>query len=668
MSSKMSKSGLIMMKPLQLPAINLRRKSKGESDTHDNNSTTGEQKSEESPAEEKHKPKLKIPGILKKKKKKQKQKDTPDIPVILDFNQNLAQNHLSEASQQLTAEEERLFIPQSSDAEVICTEDEENRLEEDFEALLLHLRMAVNDSFKKENQEKLKSAVQVIDQQEERDKHWEEAAEENRPCWRPLKCREIHDTLLKELVEVRLQQANKEENWGDDLSTSLKREVCRMGKRIQKDLLQVVQDVQQCYTSDFDICNVYAQLYHQAFSAKLTEYARTNIEIQDCTYILCWIHVYYPKDILKHNKLEPHINSESLGALILEEDRKALEEQYLSHKELEVRKWLSNAHKKEEEIWQTCNKPELIDGCYFSNLALDVIPIINGSVKETVDILGNTDNAQRILIQLESFLLSYKKSLADLFKAKHTSLSEILKASLVTIKQLREYIEKQENLSDELKGSLLSIVSEMRNSCHSYLLSPIHKKLKEQYKKLWTPAWFSESQTIVGDLLSILEEEIQDFSDIQSGCMRELLNQLHSEVMTEYVRRMFKGKLKLKDKDDQEAAANFLCEDSVRINSQFIKIGSEEKWLSSILPKMSEVVRLQDPGALQLEIIMLARTYSDISEYQVIALLDLKANLSKADVRSIKKSLTENRETGDVEPTTAFFSNVCVKRKLMPVF
>ncbi|KAK3516675.1 hypothetical protein QTP70_021988 [Hemibagrus guttatus] len=659
-----------MMKTFQLPTINLRRKSKGESEAHNSDpicTTRVKQKSEESPAQEKQKHKLKIPGILKKNKKKSDVQDTPDIPVILDFNQNLAQDHLSEASQQLLAEEECLFSPLSSDAEVICTEDEENRLQKDFEALLVHLWLAVNDSLQKENQEKLRSAVKVIQQQEERDKHWEKAAEENRPCWRPLKCREIHDRLLKELVEVRLQKANKEENGADNLSTSLKRDLCRMGKRIQKDLLQVVQNVQQCYTSDFDICNVYAQLYHQAFSAKLTEFARSNIEMQDCTYILTWIHVYYPKNILKQKELEPHINSESLGALIPEEDLKALEEQYLSHKEEEVKKWLSNALKKEEEIWQTNNKPELIDGCHFSNLALDVIPIINGAMKETVDILGN-NSAQRILIQLESFLMSYKKSLAELFKGKHSSLPDILKASLFNIKQLREYIEKQENLSDEVKEALLSIVSEMRNSCHSYFLGPIHKKLKEQYRKLWTPAWFSESQMIVGDLLSILEDVVQDFSDIQSECMKELLNQLHSEVMTEYVRRMFKGKLKLKEKDDQEAAANFLCEDNVRINSLFIKIGSEEKWLSRILPKMSEVVRLQDPGALQLEIVTMARTYPDISEIQVVALLDLKANLSKADVRSIKKSLTENREIGNAEPTTAFFSKVSVKRNLMTVF
>lgn len=213
----------------------------------------------------------------------------------MDFNQNIAQNHLAEASQQLLAWEEHLFSPQSSDEEVICTEDEKDSLHKDYENLMLHIRMAVHDSFNKENQETLRSAVQAICQQEEQDRHWEQAAEEKRPCWRQLKCREIHDTLLKEVVEVRLQQANQEENGADELSTPLKREVCRMGKRIQKDLLHVVRDVQQCYTSEFNICTIYVQLYHQAFSAKLTKFAHTNIELQDCIYILSWIHGYYPK-------------------------------------------------------------------------------------------------------------------------------------------------------------------------------------------------------------------------------------------------------------------------------------------------------------------------------------------------------------------------------------
>lgn len=213
----------------------------------------------------------------------------------MDFKQNLAKNHLAEASQQLLAQEAYLFSPQSSDEEINCTENEEDSLQKDYETLMLHLRMAIHDSFNKENQERLRSAVKAIHQQEEQDRYWEEVAEEKRPCWRPLNCKEIHDRLLKEAVEVRLQQTNKEENGADKLPTPLKREVCQMGMRIQKDLLQVVKEVQQCYTSEFDICNMYVQLYHQAFSRKLMEFSQINIELQDCVYILCWIHGYYPK-------------------------------------------------------------------------------------------------------------------------------------------------------------------------------------------------------------------------------------------------------------------------------------------------------------------------------------------------------------------------------------
>lgn len=213
----------------------------------------------------------------------------------MDFNQNLAENHLEEASQQLLEREAHFLNTQSSDEVENYTEDEEDSLQKDYETLMLHLWMAIHDSFNKENQENLRSAIKAILRQEEQDRQWMEVAAEKRPRWRPLKCKETHDKLLKELVEVRLQQPNEEENEADKLSTLLKREVCRMGMRIQKDLLQVIRDVQQCYTSEFDICQMYVQLYHQAFSTKLLEFARTNIEIPDCIYILSWIHGYYPK-------------------------------------------------------------------------------------------------------------------------------------------------------------------------------------------------------------------------------------------------------------------------------------------------------------------------------------------------------------------------------------
>ncbi|KAI5090522.1 tumor necrosis factor alpha-induced protein 2 [Silurus meridionalis] len=275
--------------------------------------------------------------------------------------------YLAEASQQLLERENCLFKLQSTNEDVICTEDEKECLKKDYETLMDHLKFAVHDSFNLENQEMLRSAIMAIVQQEERDKLWEEAAEES-PCWRPMRCREIHNTIIKEVVEERLQQANEEESDMD----ILKRDVIKMCD-IQKDLLQVVNHVQKCYT-DFNVVHMYAQLYHQAFSEKLRKLLQCSVTIDDYKSILQQTNGF-SKQILQHDELNQHIKIESLGALLPEEEHMSLEEQYLSHKEKEVETWLTNALKLKKTDWDANKKPELLDEYYFCNLYLDVIGV-----------------------------------------------------------------------------------------------------------------------------------------------------------------------------------------------------------------------------------------------------------------------------------------------------
>ncbi|XP_062858259.1 tumor necrosis factor alpha-induced protein 2a isoform X2 [Trichomycterus rosablanca] len=535
----------------------------------------------------------------------------PELPV-LDFKQNLEQNNLAEAGQQLLEQEQRLFSScQSSDQQGNCTDDEKEKLQNNYEIFKLHLKLAITDSFNKENKDRLRSAVTAILQQEQQDKLWEDAANEDRPCWRPIRCRKQHDLQLQTLVEVRMEKASEKENGVDKLATPLKREVCRMGNRIQKDLLCVVQDVQQCYTTEFNICNMYSQLYHKAFSMKLLALTHSSVDLEDCVYILSWIHRYYPKDVLQQAELEPHINVKSLGSLLPEEQLASLHKQYLSHKQAEVKTWLSNALKKEEKSWETGNLELSEDGKHITYLAIDILPLLDGAMKEAVIILGNCESTKKILHQLGSFLESYKKSIDDLIKGKNSKICDILKASLYSIHLLSDYIIKAENLAYEDKEIWLNTLSDLKDLCHRYLLTPIHTELKEHYRKLWTQAWFAESQKLVGDLLKSLEDKIQRFSDIKHECMVELLNKLHLDVMVEYVRRMLKSNLKLK-KDEQEAAAGFLCEDSIRIHTLFAEKGSKQLWLRGILPKVSEMLRLQDTEALKIEVVTLARNYPDI--------------------------------------------------------
>ncbi|KAI5619842.1 tumor necrosis factor alpha-induced protein 2 [Silurus asotus] len=420
--------------------------------------------------------------------------------------------YLAEASQQLLERENCLFKLQSPSEEVICTEDDKECLKKDYETLMDHLKFAVHDSFNLENQEMLRSAIMAIVQQEERDKLWEEAAEES-PCWRPMRCREIHDTIIKELVEERLEQTNEEESDMD----ILKRDVIKMCD-IQKDLLQVVNHVQKCYT-DINVVQMYTQLYHQAFSGKLRKLLQCSVTIDDCKFILQQTNGF-SKHILQHDELNQHIKIESLGALLPEEEHMSLEEQYLSHKEKEVETWLTNALKLKKTDWDANKKPELLDDYYFCNLYLDVIGLFNGAINEVSDILGN-DKAQTILMQMGSFLMSYKNCMEEfLEEGQQMNITEIMKAQLFNICKIREYIEKQESLPHEVKVAWLSTLSELRDSCHNYFLSPIHKDLKENYCKLWTSNWFSKHEEIVDKFEDTLNEKIHTLNGLHCACQK----------------------------------------------------------------------------------------------------------------------------------------------------
>ncbi|XP_026089265.1 tumor necrosis factor alpha-induced protein 2-like isoform X2 [Carassius auratus] len=598
-------------------------------------------------------------------KKRQKNSKSPGTPSVeLDFKENLEQNRLAEAQQQLVKAEECLF----GSKEVGRTEDEEDKLHIDYEIFILHLRLAIYDSFSEDSKETLKSALTSILKEEAQDRRWMEVSEDQRPKWRPTGCRQIHDTLLQTTVEERMKNADEEENNTDILSTSLKREVFRMGKIVQKDLLRVVRNLRECYPPDFDICRTYAQLYHQTFSTRLQELARSKISSEDCLYILSWIVEYYPKDVLKHKELEEHINSSSLGPLLPEEDLKRLEEQYFSYKENEIRNWLSNALEKEAEKWSDGIEPELMDGYYFSNLAIDVLPLVDGAVKDVNTLLSCESKARSFLNQLDSFLQSYKTSLEELVKRKQENIPKTLFATLVNIYQFRDYVQKPEHpFTEDTRKACLSTLADLKNICHRYFLSHIHTELKPLYRKLWTPVWFAGHCEVVEELVKALESNIDNFKELKSVCREELMAELHLEVMVEYVRRMMKRKLKLKDKEQQEAAAEFICHDSNQICSVFARVGCREEWFCQILPKLSEILRLQDPGSLQLEIVTLARDYPDMSEQHIIALLNLKTNLSSSDLRRIKKCLSENRGTLDTleSSTSIFFSKVLIKWKII---
>ncbi|KAG7461321.1 hypothetical protein MATL_G00208790 [Megalops atlanticus] len=610
--------------------------------------------------------KIKIPGFVKRGMKSPKADtntvDAASPTVLFSFEENLRQKRLCEASQQLIAREDHLFgrgeAREHANGE--CGESEEDELQRDYEALLVQVWLAVEASLGAGpgERETLRSAALCILQEEEQDRRWQEEPGAELPLWRPRHCRRNHDDLLRKVVEERMDNA-EDPNGAEKLATPLKKEICKLGKQVKEDLLKVAREVKACYPEEFGVCKVYAWLYHQAFSGRLAKMAKPDLDINDTSYLLGWVYTYYPKEVLKHKELEKDIDGEALGPLLPEDVLCPLEDQYLSHKESQVKEWMSKALRKEEDEWRGGSLPELImDQYYFSAIAIDVIQAVDGVLKEAVTILGDISKAQRIICQLETFFISYRRTFEEFMKGKRRNTEAVIKANLASIEQFKEFVEKLgDTLPKDTKKNCQSILSSMEDIAYGYFSNIIHENLKTQYRQLGTAAWLSGGFQAVDEL----ERHIQDCQELKPTCKQELVSRIHTQVMVEYVKRLMKRKLKLKDREQQEAAASLLCEDSRRLRTVFTDAGSEEVWLHEILPKIAEVLKLQDPGAIQLEVVTLARDYPDLSKDHISALLHLKSNLSSAQIKRINQSLVENRGSVGSLGTHSFFSSIHVK-------
>ncbi|KAM3861145.1 tumor necrosis factor alpha-induced protein 2a [Diretmus argenteus] len=499
---------------------------------------------------------LKIPALIRRNRRAPDRAVLEEPEEVLILQEKVKQELLEETSRQLISREEELFVQEAP------SEEEEDKLQKDLEALLVQVWMAIHSSFSassSEDLEVLRSAVASIQQQEAQDRRWEQCPEDRIPIWRPQKCLSTHITLLCNTVESRLKSAALDgPSDADYLSSSLKREVCRMGKCLKEDLLTVVRKVKNCYPPEFDILNLYAGLYQQTFAARLTELAGSDLDVDDCSYLLFWVNDYYPNDVLKHKELEGKIKTACLGALLLQEDLNRLEEQYLSHKAGNVKLWLQTALKREEESWMSGTTPEVIDQYYFSPLAVDIIQV--------------------------------------------------------------------------------------------------------WYNQIWTELWLDGSVLVLDQLLDSLDQQLSQFTDLKPACREALLARLHQEVLLQYVKRMMKMKVRMKSSKQQVGGATKMIEDGHKINDFFTEGGSRQAWLAPLLSSIAEVLRLQDPGSLHLEIVSLARQYHDLSDVHVSMLLSLKTGLSAADVRSIRKSVEENRlSDASTNHSPAFFVKVKVK-------
>ncbi|XP_070698095.1 tumor necrosis factor alpha-induced protein 2-like [Pempheris klunzingeri] len=579
-------------------------------------------------------------------------------PVKLTFEQVLEAQQLCEASRLLIEREERLFGEIMEEEALKRHQEEVDKLAADRRALEGLVLQTVTLSLIPEEVDTnaLASAVRAISLEVDQDRQWKHR-DRTQPAWRPCGWKELHDSTLCRLVKERISNPSTTLASQVDQS-SLQVDVNSMGKQLKMDLLWVVEVVKSCYPPELDICNFYARLYHQSFSARVRKISNFGLDDKDCTFLLRWVNEYY-SGILQKPELAGDIDSEALGKLLPKELLDPMEEQYLTKQQEELTTYVGRVLEEAKQKWNKGEEPTTEDGCFVSPVAYDIIQLINGMVTSAEKVVGDRQKAQSITCQLNSLMQRFKIFQNDVIKQNKPNSRPLVKANLGCIEQFRDVLEKKSHLfPQDVQENCLHVLTHMEQSAHMYLLKPVHEVLKPQYRKLGTSDWLNKS--LFEELLVSITQELQDLQGSIESCNQKLIGQLHQEVTAEYVKRLLRGD-KLKGREQQLKAYTTVKDNAESLHELFSKKGSKEDWLKEILTKIAEVLKLQDLPAIQMQVVSLGTDFPDLSERHVSALLKLKTNLSRADRRTVKDTLSDTLKENGLVVTRPFFSTVQIK-------
>uniref|UniRef100_A0A8C4HGR3 Exocyst complex component Sec6 n=1 Tax=Dicentrarchus labrax TaxID=13489 RepID=A0A8C4HGR3_DICLA len=543
--------------------------------------------------------------------------------VITTFEELLNTKCFHEASQLLIEREDRLFGEITEAKALKDHNDEVDKLAADYgdlETSVLHtLRLSLTPG--EVSTQALTSAVNAINQEEHQDQRWKER-DRTPPAWRPKGWKKLHDDTLRSLVEERMDNPSTPPAVQVDQS-SIQADVTSMGRQLNADLLLVVEVVKNCYPPELDICNLYARLYHQYLSARL----RKILDEKDSANLLQW--VYYYTEILQKPQLE-------------------------------LTTYIGRVLEDAEEKWIKGEEPTREDGCFVSPVAYDIIQLINGRVTVAEKLVRDRSKAQNITCQLKGLMERFKTFQNKIIKKNRSNSRPFIKANLGCIEQFTDVLLNRSQLfPKKVQEHCVLILRDMKQSAHTYLLKPVHESLKPQYRKLGTNEWLKKH--IFDKLLESIKQELQELQGSVKSCHEELIGQLHQEVTAEYVKRLLKGKVKLRNKEQQEEACDMIIDNAESLHELFTNTGSKEERLRKILTMIAEVLKLQGLPAIQMQVVSLGTDFPDLSEKHVSALLKLKTNFTRADRKTVKKTLSETLKDVNCVAVRPFFSTVQVK-------
>ncbi|XP_028362104.2 LOW QUALITY PROTEIN: tumor necrosis factor alpha-induced protein 2 [Phyllostomus discolor] len=521
-----------------------------------------------------------------------------------------------------------------------ASEEELVRRQSKVEALYVLLRDQVLSLLRRPLEvapERLRQALAVLAEQEREDRRAEAAGPgpSALATTRPRRWLQLWRRGVAQEAQERLDQPPPADAEG---RTEAERAFLHMGRTLNGDLEAVVERLKPLFPAEFGVVAAYAESYHQHFAAQLTAMAQFELLERDTYLLLVWVQNLYPNDIINSPKLAGQLQGVELGSLLPPRQIRLLEATFLSNEVTSAKELMARALSLESQHWAQDVAPQRLDGHCHSELAIDIIQIISQSQAKAESITANLGVQIKPLlwVELAAFLRSYQRAF-DEFLERCRQLGNYRATVMANINScwsLRTFIKQNQQTPQDLLGYL----SKLKSHGFDTLLQSLVERLQPLFKNFSHTRWAASEKTME-NIVRTVESALPEFSGLRDCFREELMELVHRHLVKEYIVQLSKRRLVLKTAEQQRHLSGQILANADLIQRFCTEHGSLATWLHQALPTLAEILRLQDPNAIKMEVATYATLYPDFSKGHLSAILAIKGNLSSSDVKSIRSIL-----------------------------
>uniref|UniRef100_A0A8C5SPT1 Tumor necrosis factor alpha-induced protein 2 n=1 Tax=Laticauda laticaudata TaxID=8630 RepID=A0A8C5SPT1_LATLA len=569
------------------------------------------------------------------KRKEKKPQEENCQPITVDQIKKLIESqHFYEASQHLTVmqKESNSNLDSSNDEK---TQGNWTEIEFLLEVLCQKVFSIIQSSISiaSTEPELLKNAVRVVIKWVEEEEEEEKERSIHSHSFKTWK-EEWRDTIQKS-VEERMKASPVVDN--NNLST-IASTFLHMGMTMKMDMITVMQHIKHHYPEDFQVCNTYAKFYHHYFSSQTAMFADFELSKKDNYLLLNWVQNLYPEDIKNNSDLVKELDEASLGNLLPLEQVKQLEQTYLSQEVDFIRCCLDKCLKIEVNSWTQETKPRIFDNYYHSELSIDAIKAISDvqdCAKAITQELGHQMSAL-LLTELLTFLQSYNNELEIFIRENNQNIyfEAIIIANINNFENFWTHTEKNtDSAESDVKTNIFSILENIRTTGFNVFLEPLFQESQTLLRQFNEKRWASCS-ALMDEIITCMDARICVFKRLKNHHCQVIMERIHLFLVQKYIERLMWRNTTLKSPEKQNQLSELIRSHASILYTFCTENGSNATWLESALPSLAEIIRLQDPDAIKIEVCALVSRYPDIKRRQLRAILNIKP-LSSSNLKSI---------------------------------